>query len=586
MAQPAHQLSVNEIDFTPVDKPFPSPIDWRDQIFYQLLTDRFDDNQDHPPYDAKTAKHGRDDKEACIFQGGQIKGITRRLDYLQKMGITAIWISPPFKNRQEDQNACHGYAIQNYLEVDPRFGTVEDLQELTREAHKRGMYVILDIIINHTGNNWAYKDQDTPFCDDGHRYDFGGWRRRDGSVVPNEEALSGKPLGADDGVWPKEFQNPDFYKRKGWIRNMSSPTPAEKIDGDFFDLKDLDLNNPAVLDALIRVFKYWIGKCDVDGYRMDTITHTEPSATAIFINAIHEYAKAIGKHNFYIFAEIVSNDETLAKYVGHNTPDPGEPERYPFFNAVLDFPLHFSLADVIKGTQPPTALRERYEKFRGYYRDFSEAGRYFVTFVDNHDQMSHPYYRFMNGMTDVAQGCLVNAFLLCNMGVPCIYYGSEQGFDGGGKNESWVREAMFGGKWGSFDTQGVHFFNPEHPIYKTIQRVAKIRKQEPTLRYGREYFREISGDGEHFGHPIDGNCTLALSRVLDSTEILIAMNLTDKPREDCVYTDHFVNPAGTALTDLMSDNQRTFTVEGNKQGTSYVRITLQPRELVILRRRP
>ena len=580
----AHQSSVNDIDFTPVVKPFPSPVDWRDQILYQLLTDRFDDTKDYPAYDPKTAKRGREDKNACLFQGGQIKGITRRLDYLQGMGITAIWISPPFKNRQDDPNACHGYAIHNYLEVDPRFGTVEDLQQLTAEAHKRGMYVILDIIINHTGNNWVYKQENAPFRDDGARYEFGGWRRNDGTIAPHEETLNGKPLGPDDGVWPKEFQNPDFYKRKGYIRNMSSPTPIEKIDGDFFDLKDLDLNNPAVIDALIRVFKYWIAKCDVDGYRMDTITHTEPGATAIFINAIHEYAKAIGKHNFFIFAEIVSDDGTLSKYVGHNTPDPGEPERYPFFNAVLDFPLHFALADVIKSFQPPTVLRERYERFRGYYRDFSEAGRYFVTFVDNHDQMSHPYNRFMAGVDDVRQGCLVAGFLLCNMGVPCIYYGSEQGFDGGGKTETFVRETMFGGTWGAFDTTGVQFFNPEHPIYKLIAKVAKIRKQEPTLRYGREYFREISGDGEHFGHPIDGNCTLALSRVLDSTEILIAMNLTTAPREDRIYTDAHVNPTGTKLCDLLSDDKKIYIVEGNAKGTSFVKIPLQGREMVILRR--
>ncbi|MBV8781876.1 MAG: hypothetical protein JO353_10800, partial [Phycisphaerae bacterium] len=350
------------------------------------------------------------------------------------------------------------------------------------------------------------------------------------------------------------------------------------------DMKDLDLNNPAVLDALIRVFKYWIAKCDVDGYRMDTITHTEPSATAIFINAIHEYAKAIGKHNFYIFAEIVADDATLSKYVGHNTPDPGEPERYPFFNAVLDFPLHFALADVIKSFQPPTVLRERYERFRGFYRDFSEAGRYFVTFIDNHDQMSHPYYRFMSGVDDPKQGCLANAFLLCNMGVPCIYYGSEQGFDGGGKNEVWVREAMFGGKWGAFNTQGMHFFNPDHPIYQMISKVTRIRAGEPTLRYGRIYFREISGDGEHFGHPVDGNCTLAFARVLDATEIVVAMNLTTAHRDDCVYTDSHVNPPDTPLVDLLSG--RIFTVEGKGKATAFVRLPLEGREMVILRRQP
>jgi glycosidase len=577
--------SAGDLDFTPVGKVFPSPIDWRDQVMYQLLIDRFDDGKEYPPYDPNTTKRGRDDKQACIFQGGKIKGITRRLDYLKNMGITAIWISPPFKNRQDDPNACHGYAIQDYLSVDPRFGTLEDLQELTREAHARGMYVILDIIINHTGDNWAYREESNPFREDGSRYEFGYWRRNGGATVTHEQAMNGNPLAADDGVWPREFQNPDFYKRRGWIRNMSSPQGTEKIDGDFFSLKVLDITRPDVIDALIRVFKYWIAVCDIDGYRMDTITHTEPGPTAIFINAIHEYTKAIGKHNFFIFAEIVSDDATLSKYVGHNTPEPGEKDRYPLFNAVLDFPLHFAMADVIKSFKPPTVLRDRYEHFRSFYRDYSEAGRYFVTFVDNHDQMSHPYNRFMNGVDDPRQGCLAAGFLLCNMGVPCIYYGSEQGFDGGGKSESYVRETMFGGQWGAFNTTGFQFFNPDHPIYKQIAAVAKVRASQPTIRYGREYFREISGDGQNFGHPIDGNCTLAFSRVLDATEILIAMNLTPAPRQDCVYTDAHVNPPGAILTDLLSSDGRAYHVEGNDKGQAYVRIPLDGRQMVILRRK-
>jgi glycosidase len=191
----------------------------------------------------------------------------------------------------------------------------------------------------------------------------------------------------------------------------------------------------------------------------------------------------------------------------------------------------------------------------------------------------------MAGVDDVRQGGLALGFLLCNMGVPCIYYGSEQGFDGGGKTESFVRETMFGGQWGAFDTTEVQFFNPEHPIYKLIATVAKIRAAEPTLRYGREYFREISGDGKNFGHPIDGNCTLALSRVLDATEILVAMNLTTAGRQDCVLTDSHVNPAGSILVDLLRPQGATYHVEGNEKSKAYVRIPLEGRQIVILRRR-
>ncbi|UJS16941.1 MAG: hypothetical protein L3J17_13640 [Candidatus Jettenia sp.] len=149
--------SIKELDFKPQEKAFPSPGDWRDLFIYFLLVDRFDDNKENiPAYDPASAPVGRDPKQGGVFQGGNIKGIIRRLDYIRGLGANAIWLSPVLKNRQERMDSYHGYGIQDFLEVDPRFGTKQDLQELVRQAHKKDMYVILDIIINHTGDNWAY----------------------------------------------------------------------------------------------------------------------------------------------------------------------------------------------------------------------------------------------------------------------------------------------------------------------------------------------------------------------------------------------------------------------------------------------
>src|SRR6266542_4600 len=144
--------SIKQLDFTPSREVFPSPVDWRDHFFYQLLIDRFDDNPDHPPYDWKTQKRDRDNAAGNQFQGGNIKGITRRLDYIKNLGCTAIWMSPPFKQRQDDSHSYHGYAIQDFLSIDRRFGTTEDLRQLVSEAHRRGMYVILDIVLNHAAD--------------------------------------------------------------------------------------------------------------------------------------------------------------------------------------------------------------------------------------------------------------------------------------------------------------------------------------------------------------------------------------------------------------------------------------------------
>jgi len=565
-------ISVKDLDFTPRSVAFPSPRDWRDVVLYFLLVDRFDNNQDGIPlYDPDTPPKGREAEQGRIFQGGNLKGVTRRLDYIKGLGANAIWVSPVLKNRHEDPYSYHGYGIQNYLEVDPRFGNLADLQELVRQAHARGMYVIMDIIINHTGDNWAYPGDHPYYYWKGASapFDLGFWRETDQAPGFQEH----------DAVWPLEFQSPGFYKRRGRIRNWNDP--EEAIHGDFESLKELEINQPQVLDALIKVHKYWIAAADVDGFRVDTVKHLESSPTAIFCNAVREYAKRLGKHNFFIFGEIVGDDRTIQTYIGRNSRITGTNERFPSLDAALDFPLYFILEEVIKGFVNPAVLRERYERFRDLYADHGEAGNYFVTFVDNHDQMSRPHRRFLHNNPFTSQAGLALGYLLTSSGIPCIYYGTEQGFDGGGGHDSFVRECMFGGRWGAFDTTGCHFFNPEHPLYQNTVRIAKVRQAEPALRYGRQYFREISGNGEDFGHPLDGRCTLAFSRILDTEEVLVALNLDQHPREDFVTVDANLNPVGAKVANLLTAGQEARVEQRGSRHA--VRVPLAGHEMAILK---
>ena len=564
---------MRELDFTPRGEVFPSPKDWRDTFIYFVLVDRFDNNQeDIPPYDPNSTSKGRHPEQGKVFQGGNLKGVIRRLDYIEGLGANVIWLSPVFKNRQEKNDSYHGYGIQDFLEVDPRFGTKEDLQELVREAHARSIYVILDIIINHTGDNWAYPG-DYPYYfwkDASDPFDLGFWRE-----VDPREGFQG-----DDAVWPEEFQRSGSYKRRGQIWNWSDSDQA--INGDFLSLKELDITESDVLDSLIKAYKYWISIADVDGFRVDTVKHLESSATAIFCNALREYAKRIGKHNFFVFGEIVGDDPIIQRYIGRNSRIPGTNERFPSLDAALDFPLYFVLEEVIKGFVSPSHLRERYERFKTLYADHGEAGRYFVTFVDNHDQMTRPYRRFLNQDPFPGQAVLAVGYLLTSQGVPCIYYGTEQGFDGGGDHDSYVRECMFGGQWGAFDSTGHHFFKQDHPIYKGIARIVGVRQREPALRYGRQYFREISGNGRDFGHPLNGTCTLAYSRILDTSEILVAMNLDTNPRGDFVTVDAHLSPAGEVMVNLLDPKKRV-TVERNDLRHA-VRIPLKGHEMAIFKR--
>ncbi len=563
--------SVKDLVFTPQENVFPSPGDWRDVFIYFLLVDRFDNNQEGlVAYQPDLTPRGRDPQQGKIFQGGNLKGIIRRLDYIRGLGTNAIWLSPVLKNRQEKNDTYHGYGIQNFLEVDPRFGTKADLQALVRQAHAKNMYVILDIILNHTGNNWAYPG-------DQHYYywkaapgpfEFGFWRE----VNPTPGFQD------DDAVWPMELQQPECYKRRGQIRNWE--ITEEAINGDFLSLKELNINHPDVLDTLVKVYKYWISATDVDGFRVDTVKHMESSATAIFCNAVREYAQRIGKQNFFIFGEIVGDDRTIQRYIGRNSRIEKTNERFPSLDAALDFPLYFVLEEVIKGFQNPSRLRERYEQFKLLYADHGEAGRYFVTFIDNHDQMARQYRRFLHQNPYSKQVILAIGYLLTSQGVPCIYYGTEQGFDGGGDHDSYVRECMFGGQWGAFDSTGHHFFNSDHPIYQRISEIAAVRAREPALRYGRQYFREISGNGIDFDHPMDGRCTLAYSRILDTTEILVVMNLEETPRNDWITVDLKLSPPDIEMINLIDPAKRLSVELRGKRAA--VRVPLDGHQMALL----
>jgi len=566
-----------KVDFEPHGEVFSSPADWRDQFIYHLMVDRFNNGDEKAPAYEPGLAQDREDSEGEKWQGGNLKGISKKLDYVKGLGCTAIWLSPIFKNR-DGENTYHGYGIQNFLEVDPRFGSSKDLRDLVKKAHKNRIYVILDIVLNHTGDNWAYPGGHPYYYCDGQRFDFGFWRRSD----PSEEE------GDDDSVMPPEFQNPEWYRRCGEIKNWD--VFPETRDGDFLSLKDIDTSNKEVLKSLIDVYKHWIAETDIDGYRLDAAKHLEESSTAIFCNAVREYAQSIGKKNFFLIGEIVGGDRFIDQYIGRNARIPGTNERFPSLDAALDFPLWGVLEWVVKGFLNPAALSDRYGRFSDLYADHGEAGRRFVTFLDNHDQIGRsPKGRFLFDNPCQEQAVLALGYLLTSQGIPCIYYGTEQGFDGGGDHDKYLRECMFGGKWGGFKTTGHHFFNPEHPLYRSISEIADIRKREPALRYGRQYFREISGDGQNFGHPIDGKCTLAYSRILDDSEVLVAMNLDSEPREDFVTVDRNLTPEGREMGDLLRSGERFKVVSaGGVDGRERhaVRVPLAGHEIAVMKLLP
>lgn len=566
--------TTSSLNLRPRGRVYSSPSTWRDQILYFLLPDRFSDGREdskglferNNPTLFRTNDKQKWMRDGIKFQGGTLNGIRSKLDYLSSLGVTTLWIGPIFQQRWELET-YHGYGIQNFLDVDARFGTRQDLRNLVDAAHDRGMYVLLDIIYNHTGNNWFYTDKNTGEPRTMLPYRFQppqpvhGWRSQRGESISNVETL-------EDGVWPKEFQNFDWYTRAGQIIEWE-PQPwedpmhpdTEFRRGDFFDLKDLNLNKDEVLEAIVQVYQYWIAVSDCDGFRIDAVKHLPFEVSRHFCGAIKEYAESIGKDNFLLLGEVTGGDDMTRNYLeifGCN------------LDAVLDTgqpPL--KLAAMVKGLKQP---KDFFNQFGGHESlgSHREAGRYHVSILDDHDMVGRERkVRFAanNNISDrdrqVAHAVGVQ---LTTLGIPCIYYGTEQAFDGTesrhdfgiepelNSTDRYIRESMFGGTFGAFETSGCHFFDSNHPTYIRIAAIAKIRNREDqigkALRRGRQYLRETSFFGRPFSIPESGEL-VAWSRVLFNQEVLIVLNTHGTENRGAeISVDSSLHSPGSTMTIL------------------------------------
>ena len=611
--------SLEQVDFEPHGEPTPSPADWRDQFFYFLLPDRFSNGQESAgnlfdlknPGEFKAADKKMWMKGGRKFQGGTLKGVKSKLQYLRNLGITALWLGPIWKQRK-DLETYHGYGIQNFLEVDPRFGTREDLRDLIKEAHAQRIYVILDIIYNHSGNNWYYNIDGKPWEMINYRYqppcDFYGWRSAGG--VPTSSIQ-----GEEDAVWPREFQNVDWYTRAGKIGKWD-PEPWEDPmhpdnefrRGDFYDLKDLNLDHRGdALGAVINVYKYWIAFSDADGFRIDTVKHASFEVCRNFCGAIHEYAESIGKENFFLIGEVTGGSQMARNYLdifGRNV------------DAVLDIGAAAeNLSGMVKGFTPSSVFFDQY-KGHDLLGSHRETGRYHLSILDDHDMVGQEKKRFAAGNEQESryvQTAHAVGTMLTTLGVPCLYYGTEQAFDGSTAyhdesieprdqygnlpfEDRYIREAMFGGTFGAFETEGCHFFNSEHPTYLRIAAVARIRNRMDmvglALRRGRQYLRETKSQGDFFFTPGQGELT-AWSRIMDRQEVLVILNTSGSEHRGAFVTVNAPShPPGSFMevlyrsdwsdADLMHQTQNQTVAVEYFGGRATVRVDLPPAGMGIL----
>ena len=577
----------------------PSPTAWEDQVLYFLLVDRFSDGNEKgyrdlngnvvntgttslfQPADALNAVQTPTDAARWRgaggrFVGGKLAGVTSKLGYLKRMGVTALWLSPVFK-QVAFQETYHGYGIQDYLQVNPRFGTADDLKKLVDTAHANGMRVILDIILNHTGNVFTYKGVLDPRWD-GNLHDVRGFNDSHGSAsLPFVRTDPSNPAafpGPDDAVWPVEFQDPATFTRKGHISNFDFD--PEFREGDFFDLKDVhhgvgpvDAYQPSeALMHQLDAYKYWMAFADLDGYRVDTVKHMDPGATRLFGSAMHEFAARIGKDNFYLIAEITGGRSFAFDTLGITGLD-----------AALGIDeIPDKLEFLAKGFRNPT---DYFNLFRNSELIGQGSHTWFrnkvVTFFNDHDQVSKGQNK-ARFCADTAKAKGVLSALALNvmtLGIPCIYYGTEQSFDGHGSGDGadkFIREAMFGGEFGSFASRGRHFFDEDSPVYRELQKILKVRDADRIYTRGRQFLRPISGDGLSFGLPVMlGGQILSVvpwSRLLDDQEAVLAINTDmDNPRTAWVTID----------ASLHKPNDKLMCIYSTDAAQISTQVTVEPR---------
>jgi glycosidase len=627
-------------------------VDWRDQVIYQIMVDRFANGDPNNDINIAPTIPGR-------FHGGDWQGVIDHLDYLKSLGVTALWISPVVKNVESDAgfDSYHGYWTQDFLRPNAHFGDLEKLRELVNAAHAKGMLVILDVVTNHVGQLFYYdingngqpddyisgggyshtclqvcaphpelcsKDELT-YCAQGSGYleriiewdpDYDprgvqGWTSLgfSGPVTvrwPDWPTLNRtKPPRPPDWFgWPDNkswFDDDSWYHKKGrvytWWHETSYSSDfirEQETTGDFpGGLKDLDTDNPDVKEALIRVFEYWIEVADFDGFRIDTVKHIDRPEVdrnvrgfwGDFVDRMHKKASSLGKQNFFVFGEGFDGNDAL---IGSYTWGGNDGTAFGRFDSMFYFSQYYEgITTVLGDTSGANVATKHLECLynartgrnptdafcmqNGYPAgpDFGnvpmamapEGGvglppqQLLVSFLDNHDVA-----RFMFDKPDATYLRQALAYLYTWDGIPCMYYGTEQGFSGGVDPAN--REDMFAGN----PALGYPPFDTSNDTFKLAQGLIKLRKDHVALRRGTVspiWSTTVAGARRDAG-------VFAFERATTDETVVVVLNASGQSSESCAPTTEggacmkVSLPPGTMLGDAMPGGDgQTFPVKAD-----------------------
>ncbi|MDH3589363.1 MAG: alpha-amylase family glycosyl hydrolase, partial [Gammaproteobacteria bacterium] len=443
----------------------------RDEIIYFVMTDRFfngDSTNDNgnPP---GVSSGGYNAFSTATWHGGDFVGLSAKLDYLQGLGVTAIWVTPPVAN--SGPNAYHGYWAVDFENIDPHLGTNAEYQAFIDAAHARGIKVYQDAVINHTADIITYAE--------------GQFTYRPLTEPPYTPVVPPEWVNAKNPAWLNDTQ---YYHNRG----NSTFSGESSIYGDFFGLDDVATEIPFVRQQFIDIFQGWVGDFGVDGFRMDTAKHVRMDFWNDFAPALEEFALGIGKDNLTIFGESFDGNAVLVSEFFTRGEMP----------SMLNFPLHFAIPGAFSRTNRLDEIFDLDDRFT----DADSDARDLVNFFGNHDigRAGGIIRSTLPGLNDDDQVAAVSLAYAMNFflrGVPTIYYGDEQGFPGDGGDQG-AREDMLSSQVPSYNdndligteaTTADDNFDQSHPLYRNFSRYSEVFKQHPALRRGLQVQRFSRG---------------------------------------------------------------------------------------------
>jgi len=499
------------------------------ETFYFVLTDRFangDPGNDTGGLTGDRLTTGLDPTDKGFYHGGDLAGLRERLDYVEGLGTTAIWLTPSFLNRPVQGTGAdasagyHGYWITDFTRIDPHLGTNAELEALVDDAHERGIKVYFDIITNHTADvidyaqgQYAYVDQATRPYRDAAGVPFDPADVAGTDAFPALDAATSFPYtpvvdaSEADLKVPAWLNDPTLYHNRG-----NSTWAGESVThGDFDGLDDLMTEHPTVVDGFVAVYEAWVD-LGIDGFRIDTVKHVNREFWDVFTTAIAQHAAAVGNPDFFMFGEVYDADAALtAPYV-----------RETDMNAVLDFSFQAAAAGYAKGS-PAAGLRALFASDDLYTTPTSNAHA-LPTFLGNHD-MGRIGYAVKDAGDAQARSGLAHALMYLTRGQPVVYYGDEQGFVGDGTlggTDKDARQSVFASQVAEYTDQAlldgtpagsVDRYGTDAALYRHIAALAGLRAATPALTSGAQVERYADG-------PV-----YAFSRVGDDeVEHLVALN--------------------------------------------------------------